>query len=82
MAWKSLASWSLWQIALLTAVWVATIIGYIAIRTALAEQPSTQASDTYFVVVHVHHPFAVFLGPPLLLLAVWLWRRWATRPTS
>jgi hypothetical protein len=82
VAWKSLASWSGWHIALLTAVWVGGVIGYLALRTARAQELSSASTDTYFIAVHVHHPFAIFLGPPLLLLASWLWRRWATRPAS
>lgn len=82
MGWKSLASWSGRQIALLGALWVVSVIGYIGIWTAIAQQASTQSTDTYFIVVHVHHPLLVFCGPPVLLLAVWLWRRFATRPAS
>jgi hypothetical protein len=69
VAWKSFASWSLWQIALVAAAWVTSVIAYVAVRTTLAAPRSTQSTDTYFIVVHVHHPVAVFIAPPLSLLA-------------
>jgi hypothetical protein len=82
VAWKSLANWSFWQIALVMAAWVASVIAYLAVRTTLAQPRPTQSEDTYFIAVHVHHPVAVFVGPPVLFLVVWLWRKWGTRRAS
>ena len=82
MVWKSLANWSGWLIALFSAVWMASVIGYAALRTVLAQKLSSASADTYFIVVHVHHPFAVLFGPPLLSFATWLWRQRGTRSAS
>ena len=76
---KPLGEWSAWRIALLAGAWIMAVLGYMAIRTALAPMPANLGANDYYIVVHMHYPELVFFGPPVLLMAVWLWRRRVTR---
>jgi hypothetical protein len=79
MVLKPLGEWSPWRIAIVALGWIAAVLGYMAIRTALAGLPANDGLDTYYIVVHLHYPKLTFLGPPLLLTALWLWQRRASR---
>ena len=71
---KPLGDWSAWQVGLLALGWMVGVFGYMALRTALAT-PAGLGPNEYYIVAHVHYVRSVVLGPPVLLVAVWLWRR-------
>jgi hypothetical protein len=73
---RPIGDWSAWRVGLVSLGWVIAVVGYIAIRTALTPPPPAMAGpDSYYISVHLHYPKLVFLGPPLLLVALWLWQR-------
>jgi len=80
MSWKSFSSWSVSQIVLIAIAWVASVIGYVAVRSAVVQQPLQSSADEqiYVITVHVHHPILLLFGPPLLLCVLWFWRRSAS----
>jgi len=69
-----LARWPFRRVALVVFGWILVTLGGMVFWTTLASRQYV-GTDTYVIVVHLHRWIALILGPPALLVVLWLWRR-------
>jgi hypothetical protein len=80
-----LARWSGRRVMLLSAGWVVFLLAVTlarVVRAAHAYQRAHPGEDTYLIGYGVPGGLWGLIGPPLVLIAVWVWARLASRPAT
>ena len=82
---RRLARWSGWRVALVSLAWVVLLLAVTLARVERAGRAYRRAhpgADTYLIGYGVPGGLWGVIGPPLILVGLWLWARFASRPTA